>query len=193
MKKKLIAWSGGVDSTALVIDALSKGIPFDTVYVMLPNNVEQQERELKSRAKILKKLQKLYKGSSHCKDHVIKFVAILTPVDDILLIQPFIWATSIIFNIDLTKYSSVEFGYIHGDSFWRVSEQFENLIISSNKLIRPDYKQKIKIRYPLGWHKKSEVIENFYKFNDRVEKLLKHTISCESAVVSDDCKCNKCV
>ena len=72
----LIAWSGGVDSTANIISTFSNKIPFETVYIKLPNNSKQQKNELKARKRISKKLKELF-GNYHIKDTEIEFVGIL--------------------------------------------------------------------------------------------------------------------
>ncbi|MCK5020091.1 MAG: hypothetical protein KAS32_23760 [Candidatus Peribacteraceae bacterium] len=190
-KRPIVSWSGGVDSTAILIDLFSKKIPFETIYVKLPNNDIQQEYELRARKKLLKKLTKLF-GNYHIKDHIITFVGMLAPANKISSPQPYVWATSIAFDIDLTKYSEIIFGYIKEDDFWHTKIKFESLLKSAYELL---YLGKIipKISYPLEWVSKAEVISNYYEYDDDVYKLLKFASYCENIKNNSICgECKKC-
>lgn len=190
-KRPLIIWSGGVDSTALVINYISNNIPFDTAYVKLPNNAKTQERELKARKKILKNLSKLYHSNSHCQDHVVEFVGTLRGADT-QLEQPFVWATSLVFNLNLSNYSKIVFGYIKGDCFWHVKQEFEQLIQTADRLLRPGADTNIKFNYPLEWNSKQQVIQEHFLFDEQVAKVLPMTSYCEAPELSKKCKCVKC-
>jgi 7-cyano-7-deazaguanine synthase in queuosine biosynthesis len=187
IKVPLISWSGGVDSTANVINYFANSIPFETVYIKLPNNDKQQKYELKARTRILKELTKLF-GNYHIKDTVIDFVGVLQ--DRNILVQPYIWATALSYNIDMTKYNSLVFGYIKEDDFWHIKAEFETVIHASHKLLLSDGKVP-ELTFPLEWLDKSTIIEKYYNYDKEVKKILDMTYYCEGSTISCG-KCNKC-
>jgi len=187
-KVPLLSWSGGVDSTANVINYFSNGIPFETVYVKLPNNDVQQKNELKARKKIIKALTAIF-GNYHIKDTEVDFVGVLQANNK--FVQPYIWATSISYNIDMTKYSKIVFGYIKEDDFWHVKHEFETVIRTSHKLLLADGNVP-NLEYPLEWHNKSNVINTFYDYQDNVKPILDLTYYCDSGKNKQCGKCKKC-
>ena len=189
-KIPLVSWSGGVDSTANVINLFANNTPFETVYVKLPNNEEQQRRELKARKKILKKLTKIF-GNYHFKDHIVTFVGMLPGNANGMLVQPYIWATSISYLIDMTNYSEIVFGYIRHDDFWHVRQDFETLLKASQRLLLKKGNVP-ELSYPLEWYTKELVISNFYRYNDKVAPILDMTSFCEGAGTKPCGICHKC-
>lgn len=188
-KVPLISWSGGVDSTAVVIWYFSKGIPFETVYVKVPNNKFNQAKELAARKLILKKLTDIY-GNYCIKDHVINHVLTLRGNRN-YPVQAYIWATSICAYLDLSRYKVISFGYIRGDDFWHFRPEFENLITAAVKMA--DRTNTVEFEYMLEWRRKHDVIDNFYKY-DGVHETLEMTHVCESTeeTTKKICKCSKC-
>lgn len=187
-KLPLIAWSGGVDSTANVISKFSHKVPFETVYIKLPNNEKQQKNELKARKRILKKLTEQF-GNYHVKDTEIEFVGVL-PAND-KFSQPYVWATSLSYNIELSNYSWLIFGYIKTDDFWHVKHEFESVIHSSHKLLLSNGKVP-PIEYPFEWLDKAYIITNYYKYDKNIAPILDLTYYCEKGTVKPCGKCNKC-
>lgn len=184
-----MSWSGGVDSTALVIWYFSNKIPFETVYVKIPNNKINQKKELNARKKILKKLTNLY-GKYHIKDNVINFIGVI-PNSRHVIVQPYIWAVSIGYCLDLSKYEKISFGYIKGDDFWHCRTQFEGIINLSQSFFK---ETKIKFEYRFEWNSKESIIQDYYYFDDDVEKVLEMTVFCENISENKilECSCKKC-
>ena len=69
-KKILILWSGGYDSTLILIEALRQGYNVETLYIELENNHLKSIREIYKRQLIHRKLEN--KFSKVIKDQVIK-------------------------------------------------------------------------------------------------------------------------
>ena len=189
-KVPLVVWSGGADSTANVIWYFSNHIPFETVYIKLPNNEEQQKRELKARKKILKKLIKIY-GNFHLKDTIINFVGVLRPPEGTALTQPYIWATSLAFNVDLSKYEKIVFGYIRGDDFWHIRPDFETIMTASQRMLLRGPPPVFD--YPLEWATKEKIVDEYYRFDEDVEPLLNLVQVCEGNGTKPCGLCKKCL
>ena len=182
---KLLSWSGGIDSTANVLDMFKTGTEFETVYVKLPNNESMQKRELRARKKILKALTKQY-GDYHVKDTMVEYVGTLTPSGG--FVQPYVWATSISYNIDLNLYSDLVLGYIRSDDFWHIKHDFEMMIAVSNRMLVFNGDEfRTKITYPYEWYEKADVIRRY----DDDKKILKLTSYCESHEIKKG-RCGEC-
>ena len=187
-KIPLLSWSGGVDSTANVISNFSHKIPFETIYIKLPNNEIQQKYELKARKRILKELTKIF-GNYHIKDTELDFVGTLAGTGK--FVQPYIWATSISYNIDMDKYSQLVFGYIKEYDFWHVKSEFQAVIWASHNLLLADGDVP-EFFYPLEWVDKASVIRDYYNYDKRVKPILELTYYCEKGKSKPCGKCKKC-
>ena len=127
MKKKLLLWSGGFDSTALLITHISNGIEFDLCYCILPNNKVMQDIELRARRIILKKLLAMYPDHKYGKDLLYTYVDTLSGVGN-MFPQPYVWGTTLAWNIDIDKYDEIVMGYVKYDDFWHIRTEFEQLV-----------------------------------------------------------------
>jgi 7-cyano-7-deazaguanine synthase in queuosine biosynthesis len=191
--RQLIVWSGGMDSTANVINAFGRGYVFDTCYIKLDNNKTMQKYELKARKKILKYLTKLY-GKYHGHDYIVEpFCDDVKNVNKFDLSLPILWMNGILYEIDISPYSEIVFGYIHKDGFWHVSNYIEKIYKNSCKMMSalgcPP-----KLSYPLKWVNKDQVYEDFYAFNDDVHKVIDLIWTCETPTEKTGAcgKCSKC-
>jgi 7-cyano-7-deazaguanine synthase in queuosine biosynthesis len=191
--RKLIVWSGGMDSTANVINAFSRGQVFDTCYIKLANNRSMQKRELKARKKILKHLTKLY-GKYHASDYVVEpFCDDVKNVNHFDLALPLVWLNGILHAVDISQYNEISFGYLHKDGFWHVAHRIEKVYKNSCKMMSK-LEHPPKLSYPLQWLSKNEVYESFYTFDDDVHKVIDLIWTCETPNEKGaQCgKCNKC-
>lgn len=187
--KKLLLWSGGFDSTALVIDYLSNNEPFDLCYCILPNNKVVQDRELRARRIILKKLLELYPNNSYGADYLFEYVC--TVQGGNRLPQPYIWATTLAWNLDIERYNEVVMGYISNDDFWHVRNEFEQLVNISLKLLKHGPFD-VKLSYPYEWRIKQDIYEAVYKHHD-LGLILKDIEMCENIGSCDiHSRCGSC-
>jgi len=188
-KRILIPWSGGLDSTALVISAYSHNIPFDTCFFKINNNVQLQIEELKARKKILKYLKKQHSMQPHISDVISNINAINVPSDAQLLLPALLIAT-LLMTVNLKLYSEIQFGYIKGDDFWHVKEHFEKMFYSGFKMTRSA--EIPKITYPFEWHKKDQIKRDYY--SGEYETIFNKIWFCEKPENRTPCeKCTSCI
>jgi 7-cyano-7-deazaguanine synthase in queuosine biosynthesis len=190
MKVPLIVWSGGLDSTYLVWDAVSRDKTIETMYVDLNNNKTKKKREIKARKAIKKKLLKDYNGNIR-KDHIVK-VPTLHPNKNIHLIQPLVWFLGVNLTFDPEKHTHVEFGYIRGDDFWHVRHHMDKCYQEMDNIIHNQ--TGIKIKYPLEWRDKTNILQT-YQEHEFGKDILPFVTSCESGEeeIPEDCCCTPCV
>jgi len=200
--KTLICYSGGFDSTALLLNELQNGYHVDTCYFELPNNTGAQSIELKNRKKILKYVSKITKDpemSGTLGNDVV--YNLYTKFDNrvyLHLQQAYLWIQFLILKVDLSKYDRVVFGYVKYDDFWHFKNEFIELYNSSVKLTV--HKNTSKLVYPFEWCTKKDVLkwydtENFYNKNvsKYIKKIEKLTFYCETPVDGKACKkCDSC-
>jgi len=180
-KKKLIVWSGGFDSTALIIKALQENEPFDIIYIKLENNDIKNKIELNTRNKIKKLLSPFMDNVSDA----IPITLILKSYP--YLPQPMSWVFGIsIYIADILRhknrmfdYSEIEMGYIKNDDFWHISNQFKNSYYSLLSMDLIDKKDIPKLSFPIEWYKKEDLYYNFYSKNDLYKNVMNLTWTCE--------------
>jgi len=196
MKKRvLLPWSGGFDSTALLLKALKDETvnEINTVSFQLENNGKQSKAEKKSRIKIEKLLIEKY------PIEVQKWTSKTTQVIPVIqingyvgLTQPIIWATYLPLSLGQNiKYNhEIWLGYVRFDCFWHIKHEFEMIFKNACKIT---HKQGT-IVYPLEWEYKEHIVKNY--FNNNID-VYKATSSCEVDTVYtpkhwSKCSCDKC-
>jgi hypothetical protein len=134
---KLIVWSGGLDSTALILKCLEENTPFETLYIKTKNlNEHKVECELEARQRIKHILCEKHKFI--WKDRVVNIGTFDTVESRVYPIsQPYLWCYGAIRGIDRNT-SEIWFGYIRYDSFWHCRPRFEKAYYSNLDLIRGD-------------------------------------------------------
>lgn len=118
-RKNLVVWSGGLDSTAILLNLKANRIDFDTVYVRLKNNTEKSNAEIQAREKIE---QIFNSDGTFFNDHIIDtqdYAGLRCNLP-----QPFIWLTNIFNLAEFGTYTHIYFGYIKGDCFWQFKNNF---------------------------------------------------------------------
>lgn len=188
-KLPLILWSGGLDSTYLVWDHLSKGQSVDTVYINLLNNPYQSKREIKAR-KLQKKLFCEYPDAVIRRD-IIWDVSNMDETGDIIHIQPFIWlhVLNLVFKKD--RHSHIELGYVREDDFWHIASDVKRLYCDIRRIFSSDEPSKEELIFPMEWLTKERVF-NSYKESDFGKRLLPHVTWCEEWKRSAKCACVSC-
>lgn len=198
MKMNLICWSGGYDSTAVILHAIKHGIDFETVYFRLNNNVNKSNVELYCRDKMIDVFKK---HGIVFDDYIIDIGLVYFGTSRKLLILPYLWNFGLTqFLSQVTKpYDSIQMGYIRNDDFWHVYKFTQANLETSLKMISNDMLVP-QFEYPLQWLSKEEVLETF---NSTVlaEDLKSHIWTCETPIVSSNVdlstytrcgKCNSC-
>lgn len=187
MSKSLVVWSGGFDSTAVLLWLISNGVTdFDTCYINFPNNEKMQLNEKAAREKIKALMSPFVKFN----DHDFSYVCSIAPPQETKLHQPYVWLTTLCFCIP-EGYDRVYFGYITGDCFWHIRERFVSIFESLYLLLRPEQKkEKVpELVFPFEWQTKDSIREQFY--GDRFADILPMIWTCDSPT-EDDKPCEKC-
>ena len=172
----VIAFSGEVDSTLLLVQNLEKGNHVFPVFVDLyPNSKNRYEKEFAE--KLIKVLQKRYPNNlSYLRvvDHHVN-----SYYHSFRLSQPVVWTFSLAifcasFNQDIDE---VQIGYISNDCAISYLEEIQNLWDCIYKFIQPTL-QKPKLSFPLTKITKEEIYIEIQKKG--FEKILHLFPFCEA-------------
>ena len=172
-KRHYLLWSGGYDSTAILIKLCEKSSKDNPVYAIDCNfnglSQDQYKAQQIAKKKILKKLIK--------KGYHINTLSISVDVsgynDNKFLVQPLWWNLA---SINFIKDDSVfHFGYIGSDEYyWKVKKEFETSFYNMSKIMG---KKNIKIKYDYGLHSKDEILRLI-----REAELYDDCWTCESPI-----------
>jgi 7-cyano-7-deazaguanine synthase in queuosine biosynthesis len=176
--KTLVAWSGGLDSTALIDYLLKRGDSVSSIYVELPNNGEKVKREQQA-------IDNMMPYLNHYAFRHLGITSIQPYGGSILsLKQPVLWLTGLIYALT-TDYDCVSMGYVMGDC--AVSYLSEIRAIWDSFAGLTSYKLP-PLTFPLI---KDEKIELWNKLPD---ELKKHVTWCEcyDKVIAPCGTCHPC-
>lgn len=202
MKKVAILWTGGLDSTYLIIKNLLLGNNIYLYYVDIINNGDDMKAETIARSKLIKDIRKLCKNidvEGKIPRDVEKLVSIKLhygqdyPFPQVPLFFPAI--LSLIFS-----YDEIQLGYVYND-YGYVSEfttklqtiykDYIDLSLSKdNSDVIP-----AKLRFPLVEVTKQEEILFFERLDSRYKThFLKNMIHCENVKEVNGIlgNCNEC-
>jgi len=186
-KKILILWSGGYDSTLILIEALRQGYDVETLYIDLENNHLKSIREIYKRQLIHQKLEN--KFSKVIKDRVIKILNIKRPLSTYM--QPSLWLTQSLITLE-KDVDYICLGYLKYSSFWHIHDQWRIAFKTLQKCLILD--KEILPLFPLEWVDKEDCHKYFKKYYSKIYSLC-HT--CETPVLKNsvivDCgECKSC-
>jgi 7-cyano-7-deazaguanine synthase in queuosine biosynthesis len=133
-KKHLVVWSGGLDSTNIILQLIRDNKPFDTIYFNLLNNKNKTICEKYTRNKIR---NLLISKHSYLKDTWTDYdnTSTLT-IDNINTNHyycSYVQGVILMFNLvnfissKSNIYSHVYMGYIKGDDYWYYKTELENI------------------------------------------------------------------
>jgi 7-cyano-7-deazaguanine synthase in queuosine biosynthesis len=174
-KLPLIVWSGGMDSTAVMIHYFSHKIPHHTCYIKLNQNT-QTKFELMARNRILKELTKQY-GNYNLADHILNPFSKNIINNNCCLILAKAWIDGILLSLDVSPYNKIVFGYIKGDDFWHYGHVIKELYEVNKKLMYSDNIPELD--YPMEWYNKQEIYDNYYK-PDNLSKYYNMIWTCDN-------------
>lgn len=189
-KNIVIPWSGGADSTLIILKVckyLNKNFDIldnlNKVYLVSATSSQaQHKRENIARENILKYLKKKYKK-------VFQKVELVTFNNDFItygnctnketLHQPYWWITSILGKFNNSTFL---FGYHKGDDFWMMLDKADELINTSLKYLA---RENCSVYYPLARMYKDEILKEL------PERVLNSISYCERIDDVDE-PCNTC-
>jgi len=166
VKNVFVLWSGGLDSTYLIYDNLTKGHYVRGGYVELVNNKFQVYKEKNSLCKLYDIFEANF-GDQFSYTELVKF-DVDNKGDYLWLPQPLIWLTSSLFISG--SFDEIQLAYIMNDDAISYLEDLKK-IHRSYVPIAPGLPP---IKFPLSKTKKEEIIERLPK------QYLKEISFCES-------------
>lgn len=185
-KSILLLWSGGFDSTLLLIEALRQGYTIRTLYFKVPNNELKTIRETYKRDLIKEELEQ--KFSNIINDTIIDIPPIYKS-ENARLTQPFLWLTHSILQLNEDDYLCL--GYIKEDCFWHINTDWKKAFYSLQKCVfvhNSNYTQPL---FPLEWFKKAECLEYFKTYYKKIYKMC-YTCECPKIERGRIVNCNVC-
>jgi 7-cyano-7-deazaguanine synthase in queuosine biosynthesis len=178
-ENKVVVWSGGFDSTALVLDLLEKGNNIYTISTRLLNNEGQQYSEYVARQTIRQALEIKFPGKLRCgtDTEIRQEVGVI----EYGLVQPILWAANMVMA---SPHEEVYLGYVKGDDFWHHKSDFEEVVSRMAKIMH----RKIKINCPYEWSTKEDLLDIYNKHPE----ILEYISTCERYGNWRYCDCHKC-
>ena len=159
-KRPLILWSGGFDSTALVIDKLHDG-DVDVMYVNLNNNERAQHFE----AKAIKKLKRIIADANLpgkiLNEHYFGYDNIV--VTKQVFAQPALWLQAATFIVNPEHHSEVALAYVKGDDIWHYTTELKNAYKALLELTCNDA-DVVPLRFPFEWCTKAGILDSLQHF-----------------------------
>ena len=182
-KRLLILWSGGIDSTFLVKEAIQQGHDVETLYVMGIVSKCKEKREMKSINALLKYFKKVY--NAEIKHNVVTVDGFDT--NPFRLGQSICWIHGILKLTHREKYEEVQIGYVMGDCAISYLKDIKDLYDAYRPHMIPSYVLPF-LRFPLTKTEKIEIM------NDSGSELIKLCTFCENNSTKDNCgKCPPCI
>lgn len=187
IKRPLVLWSGGLDSTALVIDLLYKG-DIDVMYVDLDNNKILQRHEKKAIKKLKRIIEDANPPGEIINEHSFGYDYI-EPSKSVYA-QPALWITAAAFIADVRHHTSVNIAYIKHDDAWHYKTEIINTYNAMNVLICDG--NTVPLEFLFEWSTKQNIVDNLKDFV--YYKQIMQTIRYCEANSKEQCgKCHSCV
>jgi 7-cyano-7-deazaguanine synthase in queuosine biosynthesis len=187
-KRPLVLWSGGLDSTVLVMKKLLEG-DIDILYVNLRNNIIQQKYERKAIAK----LKAIIKDDPKFKGRIIeehRFKYGTLRVSKQVFAQPALWVHAAAFINNVNIHSSVCIAYVKHDDVWHYKQQVQEAYKAMNNLICDG--EMAPLEFPLEWETK-KYLKNWLDYNtDYCNRIMNLIYYCEDGVKGNCGECISC-
>lgn len=181
-----IPWSGGADSTYLILKTLQEGHTVYSGYFELQNNEEKVKRELNAINKMLPFFKQYYKNTFIYQKSLTE-IGLNGQKNIFHLCQPPIWIFSSIYSIE-ENIDKVYLSYIMNDDAISYLKEIEQLF---NSYLAFTDKKDLKLEFPLMKTSKQEILSYLYEFE---EDFLNYITFCESLEKIDNCGyCHTCM
>lgn len=181
-KKIAVAWTGGYDSTALILKYLSEDYDVTAVSAILENNEFQSASEQRARDAIMAYFDNSYKYRGRVKCISFK-IPTIPQSRQMEIIQPYLWLTNLPLHCNNEK---IALGYVSGDDFWHFKEYAKK----SQEALNGFARDKFEFEFPLEYYDK-EGLTGFYRENKEIVPFLS---VCENGThwMACDGYCKKC-
>lgn len=183
-KRIAVMWSGGKDSTYLIMKALEAGELVTGLYVQVENNQNKVGSEIKALEALTWEIQNLYP-----KQFEVKTIASvdLAETYDVKWGQPVIWLFAASYVVSSEKFKSLQVGYILCDGIISYLDDLKSLWKMMAGIVRRD--EPVPLEFPL-WRTDSGTIKDYFHYHN---DLKQHLVFCENPVEGAPCHyCDKC-
>lgn len=181
--RKIVAFSGGFDSTLALVHTLNESSPHDEIRCISiyheMTGLPKLNKEREARAKIIKFLREKY------PDHSIKNEEMRISLDwkydgktNKGLSQPIFWVCNLAPLVE--DGDELVLGYINGD---QAMTEMHSIYQLWNSAMRIQKGKRVRIKLPLQYTTKSEVIKHLINYH---EELVDMCFSCESLSTRDE-------
>lgn len=185
-KRPLVLWSGGLDSTALVIDLLHKG-DIDVMYVDLWNNYYLQKHEKKAVTKLKAIIADSGVKGRIVEEHTFGYHSFY-PTKNVYA-QPALWLSAAVYLADPKHHSGVYIAYVSHDDAWHFKREITDAYDALNNLVCDGVK--VPLEFPYEWMSKKQLLDNMkdFVYYTEVTNLIRY---CESEQKEPCGECNSC-
>lgn len=194
-KTVFIPWSGGLDSTSLLVYMLKKGYRITTGYIQIENNANKVKQELAARKVILSKLDAycIHHGYNAINDRgvVLKIDVLESHRKIVVLAQAPVWITGLVYCTE--GFDEVALGYVMNDDAVSYMNEIRNAYRSFAKINTPlDAGIKVpKMTFPLHKSKKDDLKSFLTK--ERLGSIIEDVWVCEEPFMGEPCgRCVAC-
>lgn len=154
MKKVIVLFSGGLDSTYLLWKNLEDGNEVQPVYISIKNNYNKVKVEKQQTKKLYSKFHEKYGDKIKRVENILDFELITTNYS-VNLAQIPIWISGILYY-QSKRYDEIQIGYVMNDDAVSYIDVFKKIYESYSEILN----EKIPIHFPLVKYSKVNIINN---------------------------------
>lgn len=154
-KSHVLLWSGGFDSTAILLDMVARPQEFPNVHVIGCGlkNANNYEEDKAARTKICSILDIVTRSNIRYSEQELDVTASCCGV------QAPMWAWLSAINVSAyDAETTMTYGYIRGDDYWHYRPDFETAVKGLAAIHSPS---KLSFYYPLEWLTKKEIVKSY--------------------------------
>ena len=163
-----IMWSGGYDSTALILKAIQENKYFSTLAITLENN-ECQVKAEKFARKVLREYITSYLPEHRWNEHIERQLYGPVNAKNVALPQAVMWVGAAVAYCSANK---IQLGYVKGDCFWHFKT--EALRLADSHYFDPT-QPKLELEFPFEWMEKEEL----FPYYNALPGCLQYLSVCE--------------
>jgi len=185
-KRPLVLWSGGTDSTCLVIELLTQG-DIDIMYVDLKNNENQQRHEKTAIRKLRCIINDANLKGKIVNEHSFGYNTI--SVTKTMYVQPALWITAVAYIANINTHCGVNIAFIKYDAAWHYKTEIHAVYDAMNNLVCDG--DTVPLVFPYEWKTKVDLINDLKDFI-YYEQIMNLIYYCESGKKGNCGECSSC-